>query len=83
MLLIVIRTDFFFLNYKCSSQQKTTLFAQAYILRTMKFKFIGEITHATGKYSQGLLGLAISEGSFKSTKTIVYYIILLAWPCNV
>ena len=27
--------------------------------------------HATGKYLQGLMGPAISEGSFKSTKTII------------
>ena len=26
--------------------------------------------HATGKYLQGLMGLAISKGSFKSAKTI-------------
>ena len=35
-----------------------------------KCKIICEITHATGKYSQGLMGPAISEGSFKSTKKI-------------
>ena len=29
-----------------------------------------EIMHATEKYLQGLMGPAISEGSFKSTKTI-------------
>ena len=33
--------------------------------------------HATGKYSQGLMVPAISEGSFKSTKTI-YHITSLA-----
>ena len=35
-------------------------------------KIICEITHATGKYLQGLMGPAISEGSSKSTKTIHY-----------
>ena len=35
-----------------------------------KSKIICEITHATAKYLQGLMGPAISEESFKSTKTI-------------
>jgi len=39
-------------------------------LKKSKLKTICEITHATGKYLQGLMGPAISEGSFKSTKTI-------------
>ena len=34
------------------------------------FKIIFEITHATGKYLQGLMGPAISKGSFKYTKSI-------------
>ena len=33
--------------------------------------------HATRKYFQGLMGPAISEGSFKSTKTI-YHLTRLA-----
>ena len=37
-----------------------------------KFKIIGEIMHATGKYLQGLMRLAISKISFKSIKTIYY-----------
>ena len=36
--------------------------------------------YATGKYSQGLMGPAIGEGSFKSIKL---YTILLAWPWRV
>ena len=36
----------------------------------MDLKIICEITHATGKYLQGLMGPAISERSFKSTKNI-------------
>jgi len=42
-----------------------------------KIKIICEITHATRKYLQGLMGPAISKGSFKSTKTI-YYLTCLA-----
>ena len=30
------------------------------------------ITHATGKYLQGIMGPAISQGSFKSTKAIYH-----------
>ena len=33
-------------------------------------RIIYEILHATGKYLQGLMGPAISEGNFKSTKTM-------------
>ena len=38
--------------------------------KKQNLEIICEITHATGKHLQGLMGLAISEGSFKSTKTI-------------
>jgi len=41
-------------------------------------KIICEITHATGKYLQGLVGPAISKESFKSTKKTVYHLIRLA-----
>jgi len=42
--------------------------------KKLNLKIICEITHAAGKY---LLGQAISEGSFKSTKTI-YHLTRLA-----
>jgi len=38
-------------------------------------KIICEITHAAGKYSRGLIGPAISKGSFKSTKPIYHLIV--------
>jgi len=44
------------------------LFAQA--CSYINLKIISEIMIATGKYLQGLIGPAISKGSFKSTKTI-------------
>ena len=40
--------------------------------KKQNLKIICEITHATGKKLQGLMGPAISEGSFKSTKTIYH-----------
>jgi len=40
-------------------------------------KIACEITHATGKYLQGLMGPVINQGSFKSTKTI-YHLTRLA-----
>jgi len=45
--------------------------------KTRNLKIICEITHATEKYLQGLMGPAISEGSFKSTKTM-YHLTRLA-----
>ena len=60
-----------------------TLSAKTRIVRTSmyiektKLKIICEITHVTGKYLQGLMGPAISKGSFKSTKTI-YHLTRLA-----
>ena len=39
-----------------------------YIKKKKKKKL--KITHATKKYLQGLMGPAISEGSFKSTQTM-------------
>ena len=38
--------------------------------KTRNLRIICEIMHATGKYLQGLIRPAISERSFKSTKTI-------------
>ena len=46
------------------------MFTQAYILGKI-LKIICEIMHATGKYSQGLMGPTISAESFKSTKIII------------
>jgi len=40
-------------------------------------QFKSEIKHATGKNLQGLMGPAISKGSFKSTK-IIYHLTPLA-----
>ena len=37
-----------------------------------KFIIMCEITYATGKYLLGLMGPAMSEGSFKSTKTMYH-----------
>jgi len=45
--------------------------------KNQNIKIICEITHAIGKYLQGLMGPAISKGSFKSTKTI-YHLTSLA-----
>ena len=53
-----------------------TLSAKIHIVRTSmhiekkNLKIISEIMHATEKYLQGLIGPAISKGSFKSTKKI-------------
>ena len=49
-----------------------------YIEIKRNLKIICEIMHATGKYLQGLMGPAISEGSFKSTKTIYHLTTRLA-----
>jgi len=46
--------------------------------KKQNLKIICKTTHATGKYLQGLMGPAISEGSFKSTKKKLYTT-LLAW----
>jgi len=43
-----------------------------YIEKKRNLKIICEIMHATGKYLQGLMGPAISKGSFKSTKTMFH-----------
>jgi len=48
-----------------------------HIEKKRNLKIICEITHATGKYLQGLMGPAISKGSLKSTKTI-YHLTRLA-----
>ena len=61
-----------------------TISAKTQIVRTSMYieknpqnlKFICEITHVTGKYLQGLMGPAISTGSFKSAK-IIYHLIHL------
>jgi len=45
--------------------------------KQQNLKIICEIKHATRKYLQGLMGPAISKGSFKSTKTI-YHLTRLA-----
>ena len=39
---------------------------------------ICKTTHATGKYLQGLMRPAISEGSFKSTKKTIHHLTRLA-----
>ena len=41
-----------------------------YWKKKRNLKIICEIMHTTEKYLQGLMGLAISKGKFKSTKTI-------------
>ena len=41
-----------------------------HIEKIRNLEIICEITHATGKYLQESMGPAISEGSFKSAKTI-------------
>jgi len=56
----------YFFKYVTISVKTRIVHTSMYI----KKKIISEITHATGKYLQGLMGAAISEGSFKSTKTI-------------
>ena len=58
--------------YLQPSQQKPTLFNKHAYCKKKNLCIICKITHATGKYSQGLMGPAISEESFKSTKTIYY-----------
>jgi len=45
--------------------------AQACMLRKTIFKMSCEIIRATGKYLEGLMGPAISEGSFKSTHHLI------------
>ena len=45
--------------------------------KTRNLKIICEITHVTEKYLQGLMEPAISEESFKSTKTM-YHLTRLA-----
>ena len=60
----------------CAVAYNVTLSAKTRIVRTSmhiekkrNLKIICEITHSTAKYLQGLMGPAISEESFKSTKT--------------
>ena len=52
------------------SENPHSLHKHVYLKKT-KFKIICEITHATGIYLQGLMGPAISKGSFKSTKKYI------------
>jgi len=47
--------------------------ACTYIEKKRNLKIICEITHATGKYLQGLMGPAINKGSFKLTKIIYHH----------
>ena len=64
-----------FTSSKCDHLSENPRSSHKYVYwNKMKFKIIFEITHATGKYLQGLMG---SEGSFKSTKTI-YHLTCLA-----
>ena len=51
---------------------KPALFKQACILEKNFKLFVKLHMHATGKYSQGLMGQAISEGNSNSTKTIYH-----------
>ena len=72
------------LGIKCSlvyvtiSAKKPDLFAQACILRKMKFKIIHKITHATKKEKmQVFIRPVLEEGRLKSIKTIYHIIHLL------
>jgi len=65
------------MSYHTIHSQYVTISAKTRIVRTSTYfekKFLCEITHTTGRNLQGLMGPAISEGSFKSTKL---YTILL------
>jgi len=65
------------MKYVTISAKTCIVRTSMYIEKKLNLKIICEITHATGKNLQGLIGPAISEGSFKNKKKL--HTILLAW----